>query len=439
MIWFLYNILFTVVYLLMMPKFISRMLKRGGYGAGFMQRFGVYDKETLVKIGDGGKLWIHAVSVGEVYIALRFMESIRAAESDVSFVLTTTTSTGHKIASKEIADEDVLLYFPADFPFAVRRVVRRLKPRALILTENELWPNLLRYVKKSEVPVILINGRISDSSFKGYSKLRLITHRALQFVDLFLVQTLLDKERLCNLGAPTERVEITGSAKYDVVKTDPDSEKRARETMESAGIAVEDLVLLGGSTWPGEEKVLLEIYKNLKPGLANLKLVLVPRHAERRAEVEADIKSLDLKHTRRSELGQKSVKLHDILLVDTTGELKDLYSVASVIFVGKSLCSTGGQNIIEPALPGKPIVVGPHLENFPDVAKDFTEANAMIQVADAKELEGALKKMLESSQLREEYGARARLLVPAKRGVVDASVKMILETVEANVNAHVEN
>ncbi len=410
----------------MLPKFLVRMLKRGGYRNGFMQRFGCYDKETLERIGDGGKIWVHAVSVGEVYVALRFMEGIRAVEPDASFVLTTTTSTGHRIASKEIGDSDLLLYFPADFPFAVRRVVRRLRPRMLLLTENELWPNLLRCLKGDNVPVILINGRISDSSFKGYSKLQAITKRALQLVDLFLVQTSLDKERLCGLGAPAERIEVMGSAKYDVVKADPDSEKRARKLIESAGIGADDLVFLAGSTWPGEETILLGVYKRLKLEFANLKLVLVPRHAERRSEVEAEIAKLELKHTCRSELGKSSVELHDILLVDTTGELKDLYSVASVIFVGKSLCSTGGQNVIEPALPGKPIIVGPHLENFPDVAKDFTEAKAMVQVADAKELEEILKKMLESSTLREEYGDRARLLVPAKRGVVDASVKKIL-------------
>lgn len=432
MVWFLYNILFTVVYLLMLPKFIGRMLKRGGYRAGFMQRFGCYDKETLRHIGDGGRIWIHAVSVGEIYVALKFMAGIREVEPAAEFVLSTTTSTGHKIAAKEINESDILLYFPADFPFAVKRVIRRLRPQMLILTENELWPNLLRYAKKNNVPVVLINGRISDSSFKGYSKLRAVTRRALQLVDLFLVQTDLDQKRLCDLGALPERVKVMGSAKYDVVKIDPGSERRARKIMESAGISIDDLVLLCGSTWPGEEKVLLQIYKALKPEIANLKLVLVPRHAERRAEVEEDIEQLGLLHTRRSELGASDVKLQDILLVDTTGELKDLYSVATVIFVGKSLCSTGGQNIIEPALPGKPIVVGPHLENFPDVAKDFMEAEAMIQVADAEELGIILKKMLENKQLREEYGDRARLLVPSKCGVVDASVKEIFAILNIN-------
>jgi 3-deoxy-D-manno-octulosonic-acid transferase len=264
--------------------------------------------------------------------------------------------------------------------------------------------------------------------------LKAITNRALQFVDLFLVQTKLDQERLCGLGAPAERVIVMGSAKYDVVKADPDAEKRARGIMESAGFGIEDLILLGGSTWPGEERILLNIYKNLKPEITNLKLVLVPRHAERRTEVEVDIAGFGLKHTRRSELGNAGVELRDILLVDTTGELKDLYSVASVIFVGKSLCSTGGQNIIEPALPGKPIVVGPHLENFPDVAKDFIEAKAMIQVTDADELEVILKKMLESSRLRAEYGDRARFLIPEKCGVVDASVEKILFYMQDDIN-----
>ncbi len=427
MIWFFYNILFSVVYLLMLPKFIGRMLKRGGYAKGFMERFGVYNDGIISKLRDGNRIWVHAVSVGEMYIALRFIEEVRTKTPDRKFIITVTTSTGHKIAEKAKHPDDVLVYFPSDFPFAVKRVVRKLSPEMLVLVENELWPNLLRYVKRADIPVVLINGRISDSSFRGYSKLKFVTRRALPLVDLFFVQTEMDKLRLVELGAPVDKIMVMGSAKYDVVKEDTNAAERARVIMDKAGIDESNLVLLGGSTWPGEELALLEIFKDLKDSFPKLKLVLVPRHAERRAEVENDIRQVGLDYTLRSNLDVPDVNLSDILLVDTTGELRDLYYAATVIFVGKSLGNNvGGQNIIEPALAGKPIIAGPHLENFPDVAKDFLSAKALIQVRDAEELRNVLQEMFADKSKRDEYGSRARLLIPQKRGVLNKTVDKIL-------------
>lgn len=428
MIWFVYNVLFAVGYTLLLPRFLARMCRRGGYCKGFMQRLGVYDHRTKARLADRQRIWIHAVSVGEIYVALGFIDGIRAVEPESKFVVTTTTSTGHRVAAKMLSDNDVLLYFPADVPFIVRRVLRLVRPRALLLTENELWPNLLRGARREGVPTVLINGRISCTSYRGYRKIKWFVSRALQLVDLFLVQSELDRSRLLELGADPDRVEVTGSAKYDVVKDDPEATAKARRILDMAGIAETDLVLVGGSTWPGEEKVLLEIYAELKLALPELKLVLVPRHAERRVEVEAELARQGLAHVRRSQLSAGTGGPRaDILLVDTTGELNSLYTIASVIFVGKSLTSSGGQNFMEPALPGKPIVVGPHLENFPNVAEDFRKAQAMVQVRDPAGLREALKMLLEDVELRETYGRRARELVERKRGVIAVSVKRIRE------------
>jgi 3-deoxy-D-manno-octulosonic-acid transferase len=428
MIWILYNICFAVGYLLMVPKFLLRMRKRGGYQKGFLQRLGIYPARLKARLSERRRIWIHAVSVGEIYVALRFIKSIRAVEPGTAFVLTTTTSTGHQVAARALPEDDILLYFPMDFPFIARRAVRRLNPRLLLLTENELWPNLLREAKKRGVPVALINGRISSSSYLGYRKIRWMTRPALRLVDLFLVQADVDRSRLLDMGADPGRVRVVGSVKYDVAEDDPGAEAKAREILGQAGIAAEDLVLLGGSTWPGEERVLLEAYQQLKARFPALRLVLVPRHMERRAEVEAEVARAGETGLLRSRLKTGEEKRKEgVLIVDTTGELKTLYAGASVIFVGKSLASTGGQNIIEPALFGKAIVVGPHLENFPDVAADFTAAKAMVQVQDAEELIGGVESLLADQALREEYGKRARALVEHKRGTIEASVRMVLE------------
>ena len=428
MIWFFYNLLFAVVYTLMLPRFLWRMRRRGGYSKGFLQRFGIYAPEIRKRLAQPGRIWIHAVSVGEVYVALRFVEALRESDPGIGFVLTTTTSTGHRIAEAHLHRADVLLYFPVDFPPVVRRVLNTLQPRMLLLTENELWPNLLRAAKRRGIPVILINGRISESSFRGYRLLSWITRPALRMVDLFLVQSELDRSRLLQVGAEDSRIEVMGSAKYDVVRDDPESEDRARAILGMAGMSIDDLLLVAGSTWPGEERVLLQIYRELRVTCPRLKLLLVPRHMERRSEVEDEIVRQGLPHLRRSDLADRPAGDvgADILLVDSTGELTSLYTVASVIFVGKSLMSTGGQNVIEPALPGKAIVVGPHLENFPDVAADFLKADALIQVQDAEELSSAIGRLVENEQLRTDYGRRARALVESRRGVVNASVERIL-------------
>ena len=427
MIWLAYNALFALVYFLLLPKFLLRMRRRGGYGKGFLQRFAVYGPEVRARLaGDRDRIWVHAVSVGEVYVGLRFIEELRAARPKAAFVLTTTTSTGRRVAEAGLAEDDVLLYFPSDCPGIVRRAFRRLRPRAILLVENELWPNLLREADRRKVPVFLVNGRISASSYRGYRKVRWMTRRALPLVRRFLVQSEEDAARLLDLGAPAERVQAVGSAKYDVVRDDPAAAAQAQAILRAAGLGEGDLLLVGGSTWPGEEAALLRVYRALKPRYPALRLVLVPRHVERRPEIEADIARQGLAHTRRSALDErKAAGPVDILLVDTTGELRGLYTAATVIFVGKSLTQTGGQNIIEPALPGKPIVVGPHLENFPGVAEDFRQAGALIQVDDERGLREAVRDLLDNADKRAAYGDRARQLVERKRGAVAASVALL--------------
>ena len=426
MIWFIYNFLFLVGYLLMLPYFVFRMMRRGGYGSGFLERFAIYGNAVPEKLRSRGRLWIHAVSVGEVNVALSYMEMFRRRDPQMAFVVTTNTPTGRAVAEARIGADDVLLYFPVDLPWIVSKALAQINPKALLLVESEVWPNLVRQLKARGVPAVVINGRMSAASFRGYSRLRPFVTRTMSKVDLFLVQTEQDRSHFEALGANT--IHVMGSAKYDISFCGEPGEGQAYAFLESIGIRREALIIVGGSTWAGEEELLLDALSALKRKIEGLKLILVPRHAERATDVEKSILRRELSYVRKSRAGTVGAPLSndpDVILVDTTGELMDFYAVATVVFVGKSLLQHGGQNFIEPACFGKAVVVGPFLENFPVVAEDFKSTNAFAQIGSREELEPILTKLLQDEVMRCGYGERAKALIDARRGVVGRSVDEI--------------
>jgi len=432
MIWILYNLLFPIAFLLLLPKFLSRMARRGGYKKHFEQRFGIYGHGTTARLADGAHTWIHAVSVGEINIALGFIEAYREQNPDALFVLSTNTSTAHAIGKEKLAACDVLIYFPLDMPFIMKKAFNAIHPLKLILVECEIWPNLIREANRRGIPVALINGRISDSSFRGYSKLRAFIRCLLPMIDPICVQGRQDAERMLAMGARPEAVKTLGTAKYDLPLPAADADALARAVLQQAGIPGDALILLGGSTWPGEEEALCKIYKTLREKHPELFLVLVPRHAERRDEVVGAIEGQGLTCSLRSQ----GASFADVLVIDTTGELMSFYAAADVVFVGKSLCEHGGQNPIEPALFGKPIVVGPNMENFPSVMDDFLSANALRQVDSfpptpeglrqaSQALEKTLSDLLNDPSAREQLGASASQLVETRRGAIDRMVQEV--------------
>lgn len=430
MIWWLYNLLFPVAFACLLPHFLLRMLRRGGYARDFAQRFAVYRADDARLLAAPGRpVWIQAVSVGELAVAFSFMEELRRRDPAIRFVLTTNTSTGHALALKKVRAPDVTLYFPMDVPGVVTRALRRIRPSAVVLVENEMWPNLIRYARKQGIPTILVNGRISAHSFKGYRKIRFITRRLLPQIHAFCVQSEADRDRLLALGAPADRVEIAGSAKYDLAPTAPTAEARARAVLAKIGVRPGDPVLVGGSTWDGEEEILLDFAREARPAHPRLMLVLVPRHAERRDDVLAEIRRHGMSVVQRSQFPDAAAPLAqrpDVLLVDTTGELRGFYAAADVVFVGKSLTQTGGQNPVEPAKDGKPVVVGPHMENFPVVAQDFLAANAYVQARDAADAKAILLRLLGDSAERARLGQAAADLVARKAGATRRMADRVL-------------
>ncbi|NQU41117.1 MAG: 3-deoxy-D-manno-octulosonic acid transferase [Lentisphaerae bacterium] len=427
MFWWIYNVVFAVGFALMAPYYLWRMWRRGGYAKSFSQRFGIYPDVTRARLKARRRLWVHAVSVGEVYVALRFMELYREEHPDIAFALTTNTSTGHGVAEARLHDDDVLLYFPVDLPCFVNRVLDAIDPLALVLTECELWPNLVRVADRRGIPLVLLNGRVSDGSYRGYRFLKRLFGMLLDRFDLLLMQGQRDADRIVELGAPVRMTHTLGTAKYDVATRDSSRIALIRNLLDTAGIPEGVPLLVGGSTWPGEERALLEIYQALAPAVAGLKLVLVPRHFERAAEVEQDLRALGVNYVKRSELQPGAPCEHpaDVVLLDSTGELVGLYAHASLIFVGKSLFDRGGQNIIEPALFGKPVLFGPHMENFPVVVNDFLSADAAIQVADQADLQSQLLTLFEQPARAQTIGERAEAVVLSKRGCLARSVALI--------------
>ena len=440
--WLLYNVLFAIGYLLMVPGFLLRMARRGGYRRHFRQRFGRYGELTRERMagGSAGKpgdrpIWIHAVSVGEVYVAWQVMHALRVKRPGTRFVLSTTSSTGWREAEKRIRAEDVLIYNPLDFPFCVRRALDAIQPRAFILTESEIWPNLIRACGQRGIPMFLINGRISDRSAPRYRLLRWWFGPVLRQFTLLMAQSDLDCQRLLDAGADARRVTVTGSVKFDVARRDPAKEQMAAALLSQLDMGTGRTLLLGGSTWPGEEEVLLGIYQRLQPQFPDLRLVLIPRHFERGDAVASAISKAGLTCIRKSLLDAgvepAAIGPTAVLLVNTTGEMMGFYAQASIAFVGKSLCSHGAQNMIEPCLCGKATLVGPYTENFRPVMADLLAAQALVQVADAAALEREIADLLAHPERREALGQRAAAAVQRRRGVVGRCADLVLQGIEA--------
>ena len=431
MIWIFYNILFVIVFPLLLPHFLMRMKKRGGYSKDFMQRIGRYSDDTMLQLGGDPRIWIHAVSVGELYVALRLMQEWREREPGVLFALTTTTSTAYAIAQRELSAPDVVLYFPVDFPPVMKRAFEAINPRAVVLVEVELWPNLIRMARARRLPVLLVNGRLSDRSFKGYSRLKFLTSRLLPEFDLIGVQSDEDRRRFLMLGADPQRTFNFGSAKYDVALATPLGEgDRALDVMRFAGIKPDHLILLGGSTWEGEEDAMVDLYRGLKTRYRNLVLVLAPRHVERVPAIIEQLKPRVSKIVKRSAIKERPSILPayppDVLLIDTTGELKHFYAHADIIFIGKSLAQHGGQNIIEPALYGKPVVVGPNMENFTAIMEDFLREGAIVQIKDLQGLRRAVDDLFFDAAKRQEIGVAARRVVERNAGSLGAYLDRVI-------------
>lgn len=434
--WLIYNFLFAIAYVLMMPKFLFRMCRRGGYVNRFSDRFGRYPEAIRARLSDGRKrVWVHAVSVGEVAVAGQLMAEMRRQAPGIAFVLSVTSSTGWTQAQAQVQEEDVLIYGPLDYPGCVRRALNAIRPAAYVITETELWPNVIRLAAARKVPIFLVNARISDRSAPGYRRLKSWFGPVLNRLTRIYAQSELDAQRLVDAGCERGRIEVSGSMKFDVARRNPAKEAELRNYLFAAGFDPAAPILLGGSTWPGEDAFLLEVYRRARAEVPALRLILAPRHFEKAGEVERNIAAAGFPCLRKSRAPVPTLQPEDaVLLADTTGELMGFYGLSQVVFVGKSLCEHGAQNMIEPCLCGCAVAIGPNTENFRPVMSDLLDQQALLQAPDETALEEALLGLIRDEAARRALGARATAAVERRRGVTPRLAAEIIRSLATQAN-----
>jgi 3-deoxy-D-manno-octulosonic-acid transferase len=421
---FIYNLLWPLGLLFFLPAYLVKMLRRGGYREKFGQRLGIYDRQLRARLHWRKSIWLHAVSVGEVTIALKLAHQIRAQKPDADCVLTTTTTTGFAFASKNAPEWMEVMYTPLDFWPIMRRAFDLIQPRKIALVEAEVWPNMVAEAHARKIPIALVNARLSPRSEKRFRMFRSFIAPTFQLLDRVCVQNAEDVDRWAALGVAPERINHAGSIKYDPENTDVDL-----TTPQSvlAGFGLENrTVLFGGSTHAGEEKILAEVFRALRLQFVDLLLVLAPRHTERTAEVQGMLEEASFRVARRSQSPAVDPFLECVIL-DSTGELRDWYGVATLAFVGKSLLARGGQNPAEAILAGKPVLFGPHMENFAVLANSLVAQNGAIQVRSATDLLRAMANLLANPEQREELVKNARAVLDTHRGATARTAQLIVD------------
>ncbi len=430
----LYGALLLLAWAAVLPYQIVIPLLSGGPRPRLKERLGLLDDGA--RPSPGG-FWIHAVSVGEVRLALSLLARLRERFADRPVHLTTNTATGRALAENEAgpggrARPDTVSELPVDLPGPMSRLLDRVRPGAVLIMETEIWPNLLRLCRQGRVPVILVNGRISPRAYPRYRAVRRFMAGVLTDVSLFGMQSEEDAERIRSLGAPEDRIRVTGNLKFDL----PPPRVSPGETRRRLGIPDDACLFVAGSTAPGEEAPVLEAFGALRRLRGSARLVLAPRHPQRFAEAHSALRTAGLRVAIWSDLGAapeagRGHEAFEALLVDSVGVLPDLYESADLVFVGGSLVPRGGHNILEPAALGKPVLFGPHMENFRRAAQALVDAGGGFVARDGRELGALVARLASDGAARSVAGTMARRVVEANRGATERTLTLIEEALGA--------
>ncbi len=434
----------------MLPSYLRRMFRRGNYRNAFGQRFGVYSPELRARLAQGpARPWIQAVSVGEMLVALKLVAALRARCPDLPLTLSTTTTTGFALASERAGAGVEVVYTPIDAAICVRRAFDALRPSRVIIVDGGLWPNLLWEARARGVGIALVNARLSPRSERRWRMLPSIARPVMELLDLVCVPDAADVARWETLGVHTGNVRQTGSIKFDDQTPYPSTDAPAggqtpdgvptrasaaaglRDYLDRLGIPANAPVLLAGSTHPGEERALCEVFVRLRKRFPDLFLILAPRHAERAREILAELAAFRLRIVARSTAQSGSLtpslpSKPEVLLIDTTGELRDWYSMATIVFIGKSLTAFGGQNPMEAVAAGKPVIFGPNMDNFRDLAAGLVSMGGALQVNDAAALERACADLLEDAPARARQAAAAARILAGHAGAALRTADLLL-------------
>jgi 3-deoxy-D-manno-octulosonic-acid transferase len=439
--YFIYSLLLGLAFLILLPRFLLDAFRHGKYVAGFRERFGV-----LSPIAREGRpvVWIHCVSVGEAQAARPLVQGIRKRFPETLIAISTITVTGQNLA-REIFKHDAakVFYFPFDWRWVVRRTLNAINPATVVVMETELWPGFLRECRRQQIPVALVNGRLSEQSFRRYRLIRGFMRSVLKSLNVAVMQTEADAERLCALGMDPGKTIISGSLKFDAGSTSA-TDSVTTEFRQRFGLTNERPLILAASTHAPEERIVLDAFKQIVSNSGTRpRLMLVPRHPERFAEVAALIEGSGLRWARRGAARNPDDAQCEVILLDSIGELRSVYPLAEIVFVGGSIAQTGGHNIIEPATAGAAVVTGAHTFNFQMIVETFLKAGAIVQLpplpnlADSEatlELANAISELLADPARRLELGARARQLVNENRGATERTIQALTPILQQPAN-----
>jgi len=423
----IYNLLLFIILVLYSPILIYKKITNTGK-KNIKEMFGFYS-ENIKELAKNNKvIWIHAVSVGETVAASPVVKELKKELPEHKIIFSTTTYTGQNMAHKIINDADAIVYFPFDLPFAVKRALKAINPELIMIIETELWPNFIKIAKNKGHKVIYANGRISDSSFKKYKYLGSILPKMLNNIDCLAMQSEQDKERVIELGANAEKVLNLGNTKFDQNYFSI-SESKKEDYRNKFKINEDDLVFVAGSTHADEEKHLIQIYKELKKNFPSLYFIVAPRDIERAAEIERLFYKNNIDSIKKSELKNQSPDKIDALILNTIGELAQIYSIADLVFVGGSMMGKGGHNILEPAAQGKLVFFGPDMSNFKDSRDLLLKNDAGIQVNSWQSLKEQLLYYLNNINDLNSKGEKARKVILNNKGaskrILDHTLKVL--------------
>jgi len=423
-------IIYDLIFLIFVTFYLPLYLFKKKFHPGFSLRLGFLPKDLELN----RPIWIHAVSVGEAMAIRLLIEQLRDIYPNKKFVISTVTPTGNKIVKSIAREVDFVTYLPLDFSFIVRTVLDRINPCAFIIAETEIWPNLISYLYRKKIPVITVNGRISDASFKGYIAVNFLIKRIMRKISIFCLQTERDANRFKALGVAEEKIKVTGNMKFDAtpacrqagITTD---KKRTDGTdlKESLGLKSEDKVFIAASTHPGEEEIILNVYKKLWKEFPNLNLIIAPRHPERSKQVGKTVSKYIFCSQFISSFSRPSIACatKSVFILDVIGRLIDFYSIADIVFVGGSFIKKGGHNILEPASLAKPVMFGPHMFNFRDIADLFLSNKAAILVNDEEEIKTKIAYLLNNPSAAAELGENAKQLIQENCGATKRNLEFI--------------
>ena len=415
MMWILYELLFILGFLLYLPSAVWR--KRLPH-PGWSMRLGRYPARVLHVVQDRQPVWIHAVSVGEMVATRPLIHALSRTYPESPIVLSTITPGGFSVASKLAGESGVAIYFPLDLRGCVRRALATMRPRVLLLMESELWPTVIREAHRQEIPVVVVNGRLSPRALPHYRIAAPLVRTMWSHVRGFLMQSQADADRLLSLGAPAERVRVTGNLKWDAAERPEPAAVHALASR--VGLDGRAPLIVAGSTHRGEEGAVLEAFKHLRVIQPDTRLILAPRHLERLAEVEGLVRHQELVPVRLSQAASDTA--WQVGLVDTFGQLPTYYALANLVFIGGSLIPHGGQNPLEAASLGKPVLFGPFMHNFEAIAHELLGNHAACQVATARELSTLTEELLANLSAMEAMGRRAQELVERHRGATQRTM-----------------